>query len=246
MIHKLIISLLIFTLLGFNSTAHSTPDFEQRLYDTYIQGRISEWQDIISEMTVQYENNKDAEMLYSLSFAQYGYIGYCLGNGLEDEANEIVDNAIRNARELYDLYEGRHDIAALRGALMGFKIVLSNFNSIYLGPKSLKLIKSSTASADTYFNCSLEMANLLFYTPRILGGSKDEAMAYYVKAVEVIEQSTLKQDRNWIYMNTVILLANAYVETGSKELACDLYEGLMEYEPRATWIRDDLYSKCSK
>ena len=90
------------------------------------------------------------------------------------------------------------------------------------------------------------MGNMLFYTPKIIGGSRKEAISYYEKAVELIEKSTLKENRNWIYINTLLTLANAYYETGDKDLACDIYARLMEYEPRAIWIRDNLYVKCKK
>jgi tetratricopeptide (TPR) repeat protein len=165
---------------------------------------------------------------------------------MNEEADELVDEAIGNTKKLYKLLDGRADVSALWGALLGFKIVLSNYNSIHVGPKSLRLIKSASDSGDEYFNASLERANLLFYTPKILGGSKEEAMDYYRKAVKVIEQSNLKEERNWIYINTILLLANAYSETGSQSQACELYEGLLEYEPGAEWIRKDLLSNCGK
>ena len=54
------------------------------------------------------------------------------------------------------------------------------------------------------------MANMKFYTPKFLGGSKEEAISYYEKAVEILETSHLKTDHTWIYINTVIMLAKAY------------------------------------
>ena len=83
-----------------------------------------------------------------------------------------------------------------------------------------------------------------FYTPKFLGGSKEEAISHYEKAVEILETSHLKADHTWIYMNTVIMLANAYKDTDQLDRACRFYEQLLEYEPDADWIRKDLYSKC--
>ena len=85
-----------------------------------------------------------------------------------------------------------------------------------------------------------------FYTPKFLGGSKTEAIKYYEKAVEILENSTLKNERNWMYINSVLLLANAYTETGQVEKACHLYKQMLDYEPEADWIRKDLYSKCQE
>jgi hypothetical protein len=109
----------------------------------------------------------------------------------------------------------------------------------------MKYIKTAYEAADTCFNCNVEMGNMKYYTPRILGGSQEEAVLYYEKAVQILETSSLKRDRNWIYLNTVLLLADAYKSTGRKAQACKLYEALLNYEPRAEWIRKDLYSKCN-
>ena len=128
--------------------------------------------------------------------------------------------------------------------MLGYRIILSKFSSLFLGPKALKYINTAYESASTCFNCNTEMGNMKFYTPKFLGGSKTEAVQYYEKAVEILEKSKLKTERNWIYMNAVLLLANAYKETGQQEQACHLYKQLLEYEPAAEWIRKDLYSKC--
>ena len=47
-------------------------------------------------------------------------------------------------------------------------------------------------------------------------------------------------------MNVNLFLANAYYDTGSKDLACKQYEKILEYEPRAKWIREELQKKCNK
>jgi hypothetical protein len=241
-IRNLLILLLSLPLLP--SAGQDARHFEQKLYDTYVDGNIKEWKGIIIAMKTAYRQNEEAELLYSICFAQYGYIGWCISKEMENEAKSNLKDAQRNTDELHDLYRGRHDILALQGALLGYRIALSKFNALYLGPKSYRLINEAVESRDTYFNCSLEMANMLFYTPGILGGSKTEAIDYYEKAVAIIENSDFKRDRNWIYIHTVLFLANAYRETGSEDLACGLYAGLLEYEPGANWIRDDLYMDC--
>ena len=139
---------------------------------------------------------------------------------------------------------GRSFFVALQGALIGYRIILSKFSSMFLGPKALRYIKTAYDTGENCFNCQTEMGNMKFYTPKFLGGSKTEALPFYEEAVRIIENSRLKTDRDWIYMNTVLLLANAYKETGQADKACALYADLLAYEPKARWIREDLYSKC--
>jgi tetratricopeptide (TPR) repeat protein len=219
-------------------------NYNKQLYDTYVKGEIGQWKEIISEMSRDYEITDSQNLLYDLCFAYYGYIGYLISKEEDKAAKEVLEDAVKKTKKLEKELDSRPDVLALQGALLGYRIVLSKFSSMFLGPKALKYIKTAYESASTCFNCNVEMGNMKFYTPKFLGGSKTEAIPYYKKAVDLLETSTLKSDRNWIYMNTVLLLANAYKETGQQENACQLYKHLLEYEPAAEWIRKDLYSKC--
>jgi len=234
---------LLFTLALFASgQVHG--DYNKRLYQSYVQDQMHLWKGIISEMTLEYQTSHDKALLYDLCFAYYGYIGYLISQENEKAAKNELEDAIKKTEELDKALNGRHDVLALQGALLGYRLILNKFTTMYLGPRAKKYIYTAYESSDNCFNCNIEMGNMKFYTPKFLGGSKTEAVQYYEKAVKILETSLLKADHNWIYMNTVLLLANAYKETGRQEPACSLYSQLLEYEPAADWIRNDLYSKC--
>lgn len=239
-------ALLIFLLfeLAFIARGQVHVDYNKRLYQSYVHDQMPLWKGIISEMTLEYEKNHDKALLYDLCFAYYGYIGYLISQENERAAKNELEDAMKRTEELDKAFNGRHDVLALQGALLGYRIILSKFTSMYLGPRAKRYIYTAYESSDNCFNCNIEMGNMKFYTPKFLGGSKTEAVQHYEKAVRILETSRLKADHNWIYMNSVLLLANAYMETGQQEPACSLYSQLLEYEPSADWIRDDLYSKC--
>jgi len=221
-----------------------TNDYRQRLYHSYVRDEMHIWEGIIEEMNQEYTSTRDINLLYDLCFTWYGYIGYLISEEEDKAAKAGVKEAGKRTEELEEILNSRHDVMALQGALLGYRIVLSKFSSIYLGPRAMKYIQTAYESADTCFNCNVEMGNRLFYIPKVFGGSKPESIPYYEKAVEILETSTLKTERSWIYMNTVLMLANVYKETGHMDRACLLYEQLLEYEPGADWIRERLYSKC--
>ncbi len=238
----MLLFLLISVLPFSNGQEHM--NYTQRLYLSYIEEDMDQWKGIISEMNQEYERTDNQALLYDLCFAYYGYIGYLISKEEEKAAKEVLKDAREKADVLEETLDGRPDVLALQGALLGYRIILSKFSSLFLGPKALKYINTAYESAPTCFNCNTEMGNMKFYTPKFLGGSKTEAIQYYEKGVEILENSQLKTERNWIYMNSVLLLANAYKETEQLEKACHLYKQLLEYEPAADWIRKDLYSKC--
>jgi len=237
--------LLLLLTMGLFAHGQGSADYNQRLYLSYVKGEMDPWKGILQEMNREYERTGDQTLLYYLCFAYYGYVGYLISEEKEEKmVKEDLEMAIKRTDELYEILDGREDILALQGALIGFRIYLSKFSSMFLGPKTMKIIKTAYETGGAYFNCHLEMGNMLFYTPRMLGGSQTEAIPHYEKTVELLERSRLKTDRNWIYLNTVLVLANAYKETGRQDLACNLYKDLLEYEPEAKWIREDLYAKC--
>lgn len=234
---------MLFTLIPF-ANGQKPDEYNKRLYLSYIHDEMFLWTGIIAEMNREYEREGNQELLYDLCFTYYGYIGYLISQEEEKAAKSALKVARERTDELEIVLNGRHDVLALQGAMIGYRLVLNKFTSMFQGPKALKYIKTAYESADTCFNCNMEMGNMKFYTPKFLGGDKTEAIQYYEKAVELLETSKLKTDRNWIYMNTVLLLANAYNEEGQEERACLLYKQVLEYEPDADWVREDLYSKC--
>lgn len=240
---KMLIVLLLLALVS-GLYGQRASSYNQRLYSAYVNDEMHLWAGIIQQMSGEYERTSDRALLYDLCFAYYGYIGYLLSEEEDKEARQQLDLAMDLTDELYAVLDGRNDVLALQGAMLGYRIVISKFTSMFSGPKARRYITTAYESSNSCFNCNVEMGNMLFYTPKFLGGSQTEAVQYYEKAVEILETSPLKKDRNWMYMNTILQLANAYKETGRPELACPLYRQLLEYEPAADWIRKDLYSKC--
>ena len=224
--------------------AQETTGFNQRLYDAYVEGRILDWEYMIPEMRAAYAQDKRPELLYALCFAEYGYIGHCIGHELDDKAKECIKDAIKDVKELEKIYHERHDVLALEGAFYGFQIMLSKFTALYLAPRTFKLINTASASSDRYFNCSMEIGNMRYFTPEFLGGSKKEAIDYYENAVKLAGRNIHLKEPSWIYINTMLLLANAYYDTGSVNRACEVYQKILEYEPEAAWIRKEMVERC--
>ena len=207
--------------------AQESHSYTQRLYETYVNDQMQEWELIIANMENAHESSGEESLLYELCFAYYGYIGYLISMEEDKEAKRMLNDAMKRTDHLEEIMENKPEVLALQGALIGYRIILSKFSSMFLGPKALRYIKTAYDTGENCFNCQTEMGNMKFYTPKFLGGSKPEALPYYEEAVRIVENSGLKTDRDWIYMNTVLLLANAYKETGHLDKACALYEALM-------------------
>lgn len=77
-----------------------------------------------------------------------------------------------------------------------------------------------------------------------MGIHKYKAMVLGPKAKDKIESEPDLLENNWIYVNTLVVLAQAYEKMGNNTYACAIYEKIMSYDPSIKWVRNDLYSGC--
>ncbi|WP_449303665.1 tetratricopeptide repeat protein, partial [Porphyromonas endodontalis] len=80
--------------------------------------------------------------------------------------------------------------------------------------------------------------------PSIFGGSKEEALKYYLKA----EQFLLKNgiDRDWNLLSLWAQIGLTYEELDNPQKAELYYRKALNAEPQFKWVRDELYTNLKK
>lgn len=238
---------LLVPVLVFSSLAGMAQDiymYRSRIYDSYARGEMGGWRSTIEEMEKEYERTGSEALLHELVLSQYGFIGYCLKEDMKKEASYHLERAVANLETLKGSRPGSAELMALEGAFMGYEMGIHKLKAMVLGPKAKDKIDGAVAKDPGIVRTLLEKANQLNFSPRIVGGDREEAIEYYKKAVRLIEADTKNLRKNWIYVNTVVVLAFAYEQLGNNAHACALYEKLIEYDSNITWVKDDLYSDC--
>jgi len=220
--------------------------YRSRIYDSYARGEMSGWRTAIEEMEKEYERSGSEELLHELVLSQYGFIGYCLKEDMKKEASWHLERALGNLEILKVSKPGSAELMALEGAFMGYEMGIHKLKAMILGPKAKEKIDGAVEKDPNIVRTLLEKANQLNFSPRIVGGDTEEAIEYYKKAVRLIEADTKNLGKNWIYVNTVVVLANAYEQLGKNSLACALYEKLIDYDSNIKWVKDDLYRGCKE
>jgi len=240
--------LLLVLVLVFSSLAGMAQDiymYRSRIYDSYARGEMGGWRTAIEEMEKEYEGTGSEALLHELVLSQYGFIGYCLKEDMKKEASYHLERAVNNLEILKGRRPGSAELMALEGAFMGYEMGIHKLKAMVLGPKAKEKIDSAVEKDPNTIRTLLEKANQLNFSPKIVGGNREEAVEYYKKVISLIEADTRNLSKNWIYVNTVVVLAFAYEELGNNSYACALYEKLIEYDENITWVKDDLYSDCS-
>ena len=219
--------------------------YRSRIYDSYARGEMSGWRLTIEEMEKEYEGSGSLELLHELVLSQYGFIGYCLKEDMKKEASHHLERALANLEILKGSRPGSAELMALEGAFMGYEMGIHKLKAMILGPKAKEKIDGAVEKDPNTIRTLLEKANQLNFSPRIVGGDREEAVEYYKKVISLIEADTQNLRKNWIYVNTVVVLAFAYEQLGNNSHACALYEKLIEYDSNIKWVKEDLYAGCT-
>lgn len=229
-------------LAGFiNLGSLQAQDFQSRIYQAYIEEEMENWKKVLEQMNFRFESTGDKALLYELAEAEYGYIAYCLSVKNKKEAEWWLDAADEQIKVLLEWQEDNPRFYALKGALFGLRIRLKPARVAKYGKLSAEANEKALELGPNEPQAWMEKANISFYKPSFVGGSKKDAVKFYEKAVRLYESSPERLHKYWLYLNCLAGLGLAYEETDQLQAAREVYEKLLKIEPSFRWVKEDLY-----
>ncbi|HSV75913.1 MAG TPA: hypothetical protein VLH37_02670 [Bacteroidales bacterium] len=242
---KIIIILLITSLFAIQQihgqTSSQLQNFRNQIYEAYVLNNMPRWAQTVSAMEAAYRSNPHEELLYDLLLAQYGLIGYYLGNNREREGEALLDNAQTLLRRLETLPAFQAQAHAFDAAFLAFRISLQPLRAMVLGPRSSQAASRSTEANSRYARAWVERGNIMFFAPSPFG-SKERAINYYQRAVRTMEEN-MHPSHRWLYLSTLVSLANSFEKTGDIQMALQTVEKALRFEPRFKWAKEELLPK---
>ncbi len=209
------------------------------IYKAYIGNKMDRWQNIIDKMEQEKTNEED--FLVQLVNFQYGYIGYCIGNDKTELAKEYLEKAEKNLKLLSNEDANPSVIHAYESAFYGFKIGFNRLRAPFYGPRSIKHAELAIEQDKENPLGYIQYGNSQFYMPPIFGGSKEEAIKYFLKAQQLMEQDSERIRNDWNYLSLLTLIAQSFEEMKQYKQAQDYYEKILKIEPDFSWVKDELY-----
>lgn len=218
------------------------------VYDGYRNNKKSSWEQGIQLLKSEHKNNPDdLQILYELSLAEYGMIGYCLGHEIcGNYLNELFDEVEDNLEILLEAKPKSSEYHAMMGALLAMKIGLNPAKAIFLGPKSSKHIYKAVDYDQSNPSAWVELGNMRFHAPGIFGGDMEEAVICFDKAVSLFESQPTKKKNNWLYLHALAWLGQAYEKEDEPQKALAIYQKTLLVEPDFQWVRDELLPDLKK
>jgi len=229
-----IVTLLLSTQFGF-----SQHNYRDSIYKAYSRGKMDKWFDIMETCEKNVDKNNTEEQFELISY-YYGYTAWLIGAEKHDAAEKYIDKSEQLIESLLEESPDNSTLLAYKGAFIAFEIGISKLKAIYLGSKSMKYINKSIELDPENIQGNIEKGNSMYYRPSGFGGDKTEAIKYYIKAVDGFENKNLNVN-NWMYINTMTALGQAYEATDQIEQAKLCYEKIIRIYPNFMWVEDELY-----
>jgi tetratricopeptide (TPR) repeat protein len=234
--------LILFMLLLLSSEIKAS--YRSEIYSAYVNNQMNNWKNVIERIdTIQ---EKSDELLLELINYQYGYIGYCAEFGMKDEAKNYLNIAQKNVEILEKRSYKLAAVNSYKAAFYGFRIGLNPISALVNAPKSMDCAKEALRLDPGYYFACVQLGNIKFHLPSAFGGSKEEAVEYYLKARILMEMDPESLSGDWNYLSLLTLIGQTYTYLKDYASAKKSYEEILKLEPGFIYVKDDLYPKLLK
>ena len=239
---KKTIFLLFCWLIGASVASQNTA---QKIWHCYVHRDISGWKSVIDSLEAL--PHKTVEQREEVLNYEYGYVAWRLSDGYKDkkEAEVYLEKAYAHLHALPQTQANKALIAAYEGAFVGYKIGISPYKAPFIGLKSVQYVKEAVQADDDNYFAHIQYANVFYYMPSVFGGSRSVAIEHYLKAKQLM-QSQGRCQNNWLYMNVLLTLADAYKKDQNWQKVKACYDEALQLQPNFPYIVDQLYPTVTK
>lgn len=234
----MIISILMASL---NLELYAESPYKKIVYNAFINREMPKWANVIHTIEISTSSKTIVQKLELVDY-YYGYAAYLIGKKQNESALKYISKGEKLIENVLKTSPNNATAYAYKGAFIGFRIGISKFKAIYLGPESVSSINKAYELDSKNVQAIIDKGNILYYSPGIFGGDKIEALEFYKKGAKQMEINN-DTDQNWTYLNLLTTIALAYEKTDQPKLAKLTYEKILLVEPDFYWVKVDLFPK---
>ena len=239
------ISLLMLTLgLASLSLAQSPASIDSLMYHAYLSNSQELWKEAVEQASGAIQLNTNEEALLQLAKARFGLMSSTLAKQDEALFDSHYEATVEQLLSMQNKYSSQAEAFALLSAVYDFKMAYSPWQGVLLGPKSSRLIEKGKKLEPESPLVWKIYADAKQHTPEMFGGDIEEAIESYKRALRLFESNPETLQNNWLYLDTLAWLGQAYQRKGNKALAMATYEKALAVEPDFRWVRRVLLPKA--
>jgi len=226
--------------LNARGSSNTQQNPHERVYRAFISDRMEDWDRVIVSLSGRKASLSDKELGQLVNY-YYGYTGWAIGEDQKKKAVRYIEEAEEIIDKLMTKHPNMPEWHAYKAAFIAYKISINKMRAAFLAKESNRNIDRALELGPDCAQGWIEKGNGLFYTPKLLGGSKERALEAYGKAIRIMESDQEAIQHNWLYLNVLMMLGQSYEKTGNTQLARSTYEKILKIEPGFSYVRDELY-----
>jgi hypothetical protein len=218
--------------------------YSSDIYKDYDYNDMKDWKRLIDQIdTIQ---NKSNSLMLELVNYQYGYIGWCVGNKRNEEAEKYIDILEKYLAVLELENYNLSMVNGYRAAVYGFKIGMDSWVAPFVGNKSSDCAKMAMKLDETNPFGYIQYANIQNYMPSVFGGSKTDALKYYLKAKELMEARPGFIKEDWNYVSLLTDIGKVYWALDDLQTTKEYFEKIMLITKQYDWVKKEMYPQLLK
>jgi tetratricopeptide (TPR) repeat protein len=205
------------------------------------------WDKVVADKQAAFDKSpKDLTLRWNLALSQYGLLSGTMRTRDEDRFDQYYEITEEHLEVLSKNDKMKGEAKALLSGLYGLKIAYSSMMGMVLGPKSGSLVEDAVkASPESALVWKLQ-ANSKMFTPSMFGGDMNEAIKAYEKSIALYERQPETLKNNWLYVDTLVFLGQAYSSESQWAKAIAAYEKALKAEPNLGWVKLELLPKAKQ
>lgn len=209
------------------------------IYKAYVSNQMDLWKTAMDSIESGGELT-DARYLELLNY-YYGYTAWCIDQKNYKDAEKYIEKSEDIIEKLEKRNYEMSSLYSYKSALIGYEIALSQYKAPFIGKKSIRYANESVKTDSSNPMGYIQLGNIEYYTPGLFGGSKEEALAYYMRALDLMEKDAIWLRNNWNYLNLLVNIINTYTELEEYDKAKEYCIKALQIEPEFDWVKNNLY-----
>ncbi|MBS1556606.1 MAG: tetratricopeptide repeat protein [Bacteroidetes bacterium] len=232
---KTTISFLLAMFIYGSLLAQST---QELMYQAYLNRSAETWKkavDLTAKELTAKPNDPTKQM--DLAYAYFSLLNGSMAMPNDDLFDEYISDAKKFLKKIVEDKPKSGEAAAMLSSIYGNEIGKSPMKGMLLGSKSSSLAEKGILFEPNSPLAWSVYASNKYYTPSSFGGDLQEAIKGWEKTIQLSQANAGTLKDNWLYLNAIVFLGQAYEKAGSREKAIAAYEKALVVEPQFQYAK---------
>lgn len=193
---------------------------------------MNEWNKFVDELTIEINKTHSEDLQFKRMIVRHLYLAYLLFNTPNSEQVDIqLEGLSKDIEDLTKSTKYGKICLAFKSPYLAYAALNNPVTAVYRLPMSFSAAKSAISEAPESPYAWSEYGNLQYCYALFIGGSFDDAVSSFQKAILLIEKNGGNSNCNWYYLNTLLFLAKSYEDGKQFDKANEVYDKILRIRP---------------